>query len=46
MKKVSRCENCERELYTNEYNFCKRCWQEVGTDFLNKLDAEQQELDK
>ncbi|MBW2977551.1 hypothetical protein KY331_01780 [Candidatus Woesearchaeota archaeon] len=46
MKKISRCENCSRAVYTNEYNFCKRCWQEVNVDFLNKLTVEQKRLEE
>jgi hypothetical protein len=46
MKKVSRCENCARMLYTNQYNLCKRCWQEIGIDFLNNIEAEERELEK
>ena len=41
MKKISRCENCEREVYTNYLNLCKRCHQDVGLDFLKKFEAEQ-----
>ena len=36
MKKVGRCQNCGREVYTNDINLCKRCYQEFGLEFLKE----------
>ena len=33
--------NCEREVYTNDLNLCKRCDKEVGLEFFQKLEAEE-----
>lgn len=41
MKKISVCVNCERELYTNNLDLCKRCHQEVGFEFLKKQEPEE-----
>ena len=36
MKKVSRCQECGRKIYTNDIELCKRCHQEVGLQFLRE----------
>jgi predicted amidophosphoribosyltransferase len=35
-KKVGVCINCNREVYTNDIHLCKRCFNEVGVDFLKE----------
>ena len=30
------CLNCGRSIYTNDIDLCKRCYQEVGLEFLGK----------
>lgn len=42
MKKVSICINCEREVYTNDLDLCKKCYQDVGLQFLKKLEPEEE----
>ena len=42
MKKIGVCVNCEREVYTNDMELCKKCNQEVGLDFINKQEIEEE----
>jgi NMD protein affecting ribosome stability and mRNA decay len=37
MKKVGTCLNCGREVYTNDIDLCKKCYNEVGVDFLKQI---------
>jgi hypothetical protein len=37
MKKIGACLNCGREMYTNDYNLCKRCHRVVDLDSLEDL---------
>ena len=41
MKKISVCLNCERELYTNDLDLCKKCNQEVGLEILQQQEPEE-----
>ncbi len=41
MKKVGVCANCEREMYTNELDLCKKCNHEVGMEFLRQQESEE-----
>lgn len=43
MKKVSRCVNCERKIYTNDLNLCKKCYRDVGLEFLKQQEPEEVE---
>jgi len=38
MKQVGNCRNCGRNVYVNDIDLCKRCYQEVGLEILEKLD--------
>ena len=38
MKKVGSCQNCGRNVYTNDIDLCKRCHNEVGLEFLKTED--------
>lgn len=40
MKKTGLCINCGREVYTNDLDLCKRCYQEVGLEFLQQKSEE------
>ena len=42
MKKIGVCLNCEREVYTNDLDLCKKCNQDVGANFLNKQEIEEE----
>ena len=42
MKKIGVCLNCERELYTNDLDLCKRCYQDVGLEFLKDTEPEEE----
>ena len=46
MKKVGSCLNCGRNMYTNNLDLCKRCHQEVGLEFLSKIEEEPEEEEK
>jgi len=39
MKKVGLCQSCGRNVYTNDIDLCKRCYNEVGTEFLKTEDV-------
>ena len=41
MKKISVCLNCERELYTNDLDLCKKCNQEVGLEILKQQEPKE-----
>ena len=43
MKKISVCLNCERELYTNDLDLCKRCHQDVGVKFTAEPEPAEEE---
>ena len=38
-KKVGLCQNCGRTVYTNDIDLCKRCYNEVGLEILNKQEV-------
>ena len=38
-KKVGKCLECEREMYTNELDLCKRCFNDVGLEFLKNAEV-------
>jgi len=40
MKKISQCQECGRNVYTNDLNLCKRCHQEVGLDIIKAMAPE------
>ena len=40
MKKVSPCQECGREVYTNDLNLCKRCHQEFGLEIIKAMAPE------
>ena len=40
MKKIGQCQECGREVYTNDLNLCKRCHQEVGLDVIKSMAPE------
>jgi len=42
MKNVGLCTNCGRNIYTNEINLCKRCYQDVGLEFLKQQEPEEE----
>ena len=39
MKKISRCQECGRKIYTNDIELCKRCHQEVGVEMLREQEV-------
>lgn len=41
MKKVGKCEKCEREVYTNDFNLCKRCHQVYGAQVAEEIAQEE-----
>lgn len=41
MKKIGVCMECGREMYTNDINLCKRCFKEVGTEFIKEQEPEE-----
>ena len=43
MKNVGICQNCGRKVYTNDIDLCKRCYQEVGIEFLNTEEVIEEE---
>jgi len=42
MKKIGACQNCERTVYTNDIELCKKCHSEVGFKFLATADIEEE----
>ena len=42
MKKVGICQNCGRNVYTNDIDLCKRCYQIVGMDVLGEEEIEEE----
>lgn len=46
MKEVGVCRNCGRKVYTNDLDLCKRCYNEVGVEFLKKEVIEEPEEEK
>ena len=38
-KKVGICDNCDRNMYTNDFNLCKRCHQDVGYSYFQNQEA-------
>ncbi|MBD3249639.1 hypothetical protein GF336_06355 [Candidatus Woesearchaeota archaeon] len=43
MKKVGKCNECERTLYTNDFELCKRCFNEVGVEAINSMEDIEEE---
>lgn len=43
MKKVGGCQSCGRNMYTNDLDLCKRCFNEVGLEFLKTVEVEEVE---
>jgi len=43
MKNVGICLNCGRRVYTNDIGLCKRCYQEVGLEFLKTEEVIEEE---
>ena len=42
-KKVGICDNCDRNMYTNNFNLCKRCHQDVGYSYFQNQEVEEVE---
>ena len=38
-KKVGLCQECGRTVYTNDIDLCKRCYNDVGLEILNKREV-------
>ncbi len=43
MKKVSKCNECGRTLYTNDLDLCKRCFNKVGVKAMNSMEEVEEE---